>query len=191
MMKKILLSTLFCVALQASPPQVELKLGYFYFGDSTLRKIYHQDALDTQISASGSVWKWLRLYGAVNYISREGKSIGGHNRTEIMFLPVSLGLQAMINVSQDVKYYATVGPRLFYIHQENHFRGVDHSVNGTTLGGFANTGFQVLFGDNFFIDLFGEYSWARTRFSTHKHNVYTHTRQVGGITVGGGLGYQF
>ncbi len=190
-MKKILLSALACTALNAVPPQAELKLGYFYFGDSTFRKIYRQDALDTQISMSAAVWKWLRLYGAVNYISKDGRSIGGHNRTQIMFLPLSVGLQAMIDVADDVKYYVTAGPRYFYIHQENHFRGVDHSVNGHTLGGFANTGFQVHFGANFFVDLFGEYSWARTRFSTHKQNVYTHTRQVGGITLGGGIGYQF
>ncbi len=194
MIKKVLvclLGLLTFAALQATPPQIELKLGYFYFGDSTFRKIYRQDALDTQISASGAVWKWVRLYGAVNYISRDGRSIGGHNRTEIMFLPVSLGAQAMLDLSDDVKWYATLGPRYFYTHQENHFRGVNRSVNNHTVGGFVNTGIQVLFGDNFFIDLFGEYSYARAHFSSNKQNVSGHTRQLGGLTLGGGLGYQF
>jgi hypothetical protein len=190
-MKKILLFLLTTVALQAIPPQIEVKLGYFYFGDHKFRKIYHQDALDTQISASGAVWKWVRLYGSLEYISRDGRSINGHNRTQIMILPVSLGAQAMINVSDDVEYYATLGPRYFFIHQENHFHGVDHSVNGHTLGGFANTGLQVHFGPNFFIDIFGEYSYARTHFTSHKQRVSGHSRQVGGITIGGGLGYQF
>jgi hypothetical protein len=180
-----------CVALNANPPQVELKLGYFYFGDHKFRKIYDQGALDTQISASGAVWKWIRLYGAVNYISSEGRSIGGHNKTEIMFLPLSLGVQALINIEHDVKYYATIGPRYFYIHQENHFRGVNHSVNAHALGGFANMGMQVILSDNFIIDFFGEYSYARNHFSTHRQNVSEHTRQVGGLTLGGGVGYQF
>jgi hypothetical protein len=191
MLKKILLSLSACIALQANPPQLELKLGYFYFGDHKFRKIYHQDALDTQICGSVSLWTWFRLYGAVEYISRDGRSINGHNRTEIMFLPVSLGGQAMFNISDDVTYYATVGPRYFYIHQENHFHGIDHSVNGSALGGFANTGIQLRFADNFLLDFFGEYSYGRTHFTSHKQNVSGHTRQVGGITVGGGIGYQF
>ncbi|MGH2611945.1 MAG: hypothetical protein ACRDFB_02720 [Rhabdochlamydiaceae bacterium] len=190
-MKNILLLLLTWTALQATPPQAELKLGYFYFGDHQFRKIYHQDALDTQISASGAVWKWLRLYGAVNYISRDGRSIGGHHKTQILFLPVSLGLESMISISDDVKYYATLGPRYFYIHQENHSPGVHHSVNAQTLGGFVNTGIQVHFGSSFFIDFFGEYSYARVHFSTYKHNTSTHTHQVGGLTLGGGLGYRF
>lgn len=190
-MKKLILSLLACTALQAIPPQIELKMGCFYFGDSTFRKIYRQNTLDTQISASGAVWNWVRLYGAINYIAREGRSLGGHDRTEIMFLPLSLGAQVMFNIAHDVQWYATLGPRYIYTHQENHFRGVNRSVNNHTVGGFANTGVQILFADNLIVDFFGEYSYARAHFSSHRSNVQGHSRQVGGATIGAGLGYQF
>lgn len=197
-MKKICLSLLACSVLQAHPFQAELKLGYFYFGDEIFRQIYRQDALDTQLTVSTPVWKWLRIYGGINYISREGRSIGGHHRTEIIILPASIGLQAMIEVARDLKYYASIGPRYFYVHQENHFSAIDHSVNGHGIGGFINTGIQFDFGPDFyilgtdcFIDLFCEYSFCRIPFRSHKQNVTGATRQVGGLTFGGSLGYRF
>lgn len=191
-MKKMIAAALFTTcAIQAIPVQTEIKLGNFRFGDSTFRRIYRQYALDTQITASVPVWKFLRIYGGLNYISREGRSVGGHYKTEIMILPVSLGLQAMIDIAHDVKYYATVGPRYFYVHQNNHFKGVDRTVNGHNIGGFVNTGFLLYFGSHFFIDLFGEYSYCKIEFHSHKRNVIGSTRQVGGLTLGGGLGYQF
>jgi hypothetical protein len=190
-MKKLILFSLVIVGLHATPPQLEVKLGYFYFGDHKFRKIYHQHALDTQLTASGPAWNWLRVYGGINYISREGKSIGGHHRTEIMFLPVSLGVQALFEIARDVNFYLTLGPRYFYVHQENHYPGISRSVNCNSVGGFGNTGFQVSLDSHFLFDFFAEYSYSRVGFKSKRQHVSSHTRQVGGLTIGGGIGYQF
>ena len=170
-MKKLLLLTLVFGALSATRPQIELKLGYFRFGDHHLRKVYRQDALDTQLTASIPLWKWLNLYTGISYISREGRTRPKHHHTKITILPLSLGLRAIVRVAHDVDYYLALGPRYFYVHQKHH-------SNHNTLGGFINTGFLVHFRKNLFIDFFSEYSLSSSP-------------QVGGLTVGGGMGYQF
>jgi hypothetical protein len=201
MIKKIILPLLACAVLQAAepspvetppqpapappkaltPPQVEFKLGYFYYGDKKLRKTYGQEALDTQIAASGPLWDWIRLYGAVNYISSNGRLHHYHHKkTNIMILPVSLGVQGMVDIAHDVRYYATLGPRYFFARQHINSKG---SSTAHTVGGFVNTGIQLHFGPEFFIDFYGEYSYARANL----HRNY----QLGGISVGAGVGCQF
>jgi hypothetical protein len=170
-MKKLLLLLLSFSALAATPAQIELKLGYFRFGDSHLRKVYHQDALDTQLTVTGPLWKWLNLYAGINYISREGRTRPKHHYTKITIIPLSLGLRGIVNVAHDVDYYLTLGPRYFSVQQTHH-------STRNTFGGFINTGFLLHFRENLFIDFFSEYSQSISP-------------QVGGLTIGGGLGYQF
>jgi hypothetical protein len=167
----------------------EFKMGYFRPGDKVLRHIYNEGLLDLQLTSSFRVWKPLYIYGAVEYISAEGRSIGGHEKTHLRLVPLSLGVQYILPITFDCKYYLTVGPRLFFFHQKNHSRGVPSTVNKWGCGGFVNTGFMYYLSHHIIIDVFGEYSYMRMHFESHRKNVSGNTLQVGGLTLGAGIGY--
>jgi hypothetical protein len=167
----------------------EFKMGYFRSGDKRFRHIYDDGLLDMQLTSSFCVWKPLYVYAAVEYIGAEGRSIGGHEKTYMRIIPLSLGLQYIQRIACDFKYYLTLGPRYFFFHQENHSHGVPRTVNKSGLGGFINTGFIYYLSHHITVGFFGEYSYKRMHFESHRKNVEGQSIQVGGLTIGGEIGY--
>jgi opacity protein-like surface antigen len=179
-----------------SQPMCEVKAGYFFFSDSSMRKIYDKGGLDVQLCASYPLWNlsnsWtLNAYGAVEYLHLSGKSVNAHQNTSLWSIPVNIGLRPVYTVNDAMQYYLAVGLRYFYIHQHinSSYMYKNRSKNG--LGFFANTGFNCALYDRLVIDIFGEYSYAKVHFHGGNSNVYTKDVQVGGFTFGGGLGYKF
>ncbi len=175
---------------------VEFKMGYFIFADSTLRKIYDKGGLDVQLSGSFPIRNWLNrynleIYASVEYWERRGRSLGDEQRTSIWALPISLGLKPVFALTPRVQYYFGVGPRYFYLHQHNDSSYVSENKGHDGLGVFVNTGFNFNPRRRLIVDLFGEYSFMQLHVHSHKENVYSKKRQVGGFTFGGGLGYCF
>ena len=50
---------------------LELKGGYFFFTDSKMRKVYDKGGVDLQLSGSYPIWKWIQIYGSVEYLARQ------------------------------------------------------------------------------------------------------------------------
>jgi opacity protein-like surface antigen len=174
----------------------EVKVGYFFFSDSKMRKIYDPGGLDLQLCTSYPVWnltrRWtLNGYGAVEYIYASGKSINGDQKTSLWSVPINIGLKPIYAINANVDYYFAVGPRYFYLHQHNFSSYVYKNRSKNGLGFFVNTGFNYRLSDRLVIDIFGEYSYAKVHFHENESNVYTRNIQVGGFTFGGGLGYSF
>lgn len=177
-------------------PVLEVKAGYFFFADSTMRKIYNNGGIDVQLSGSFPVGTWpdifgLDIYTSVEYLHRSGKTMGAGNKTSIWEIPVSLGLKPIFAICREVQYYFAVGPRYFYLHQHNDSPFLNKNISRNGVGLFVNTGFNFFPCPHFVIDLFGEYSFLKTHFHSSKKNVYGRSIQVGGFTFGGGLGYSF
>ncbi len=170
---------------------LEFKAGYFFFGDSKMRKIYNQGGLDLQLCGSVPVWRWLQVYASVEYLEKHGRSLKGHEKTRIWEIPLSLGLEAVAKFCNSFQYYFTIGPRYFFVHQHTRSHFVDKSLSENGLGGFVNTGFRYFSSKHFFFDVFGEYSYCRLHFHPHKKHVQGESAQVGGFTFGGGVGYAF
>ncbi len=178
-----------CEPLYGNFILAEFKMGYFRFGDRTLRHTYSDGLLDMQLASSFRVWKPLYIYAAIEYIGADGRTLGGHKKTQIRLVPLSLGLQYIQKITFDLKYYLTVGPRLFHFHQKNHSRRLASTVNKWGCGGFINTGFMYYLSENLLIDFFGEYSYKRMHFKTNQTNFEGRSLQIGGLTLGAGLGY--
>lgn len=172
-------------------PILEAKVGYFFFADSKMRKVYNEGGIDLQISGSYPILNWLNLYGSVEYLQKHGKSLGGHQKTRIWAVPLSLGLQPVFTITPTVDYYFSVGPRYFFVHAHNDSSSLDRNKSQNGLGGFINTGFHFFPWRNLVIDIFGEYSYKRMHFHTSKRNVFTREVQVGGFAFGGAIGYAF
>lgn len=170
---------------------LEARGGYFIFSDPKMRKVFNSGGLDVQLLASAKIWKMLHIHGAVEYIERSGRSINGHQSTQIQIVPLSLGLKPVFPIGNALDYYLNIGPRFFFVHQHNKSKYVNRNVNEDGLGGFVGTGFFLHLNKRMILDLYGEYSYFMPQFDTSDKNVIAHKIQVGGFAIGGGLGYSF
>ena len=158
----------------------EFKMGYFRFGDKKLRHNYQKGLLDIQLTSSFCFWKPLYAYVAVEYVGSNGRIQGSHRKISIRMVPVSLGIQYIQPITCDLKYYLTAGPRYFFVHQWTRTK----SLTPHGCGGFVNTGFIYYLSNHITIDFFGEYSFKKLHFNHMGGNL-----QVGGMTLGAGIGY--
>jgi hypothetical protein len=157
----------------------EFKMGYFRFGDKKLRHWYDKGILDLQLTSTYRLIRPFYLYGSLEYMGDNGRRHTGQ-KIKIRIVPISLGLQYLQKITPDFKYYLTLGPRYYFVHQWNH----SHSQTHQGFGGFANTGFLYYLSENIVVDAFAEYSYKRMNFHNLGGNL-----QVGGLTFGGGIGY--
>ncbi len=180
----------------SSQPSVEFKMGYFIFTDSKMRRIYDRGGLDLQLCGSlplcnlSCSWT-LNAYSAIEYFHCTGKSINGHQSTSLWSMPINIGLKPIYEIHNHLQYYFAIGPRYLYIHQHNHSCYVYQNKSRNTLGLFVNTGFNYSPCDRLTLDLFGEYTYAKAHLHSRKFRVYTRNIQVGGFTLGAGIGYNF
>lgn len=178
-----------------SKPIIETKVGYFFFSSSQMRQVY-DGGWDVQFSSSIPVWDpfskfSLNIYGSVEFLRCDGHSTEEHYKTYVWELPVNFGLKPVFLLSEHVQYYFAMGPRYFFIHQNNSSSYVDKNKSRNGIGFFVNTGFNFIPIKHLVIGLFSEYSFAKTHFHTSASNVYTKDIQVGGWTFGGSFGYMF
>lgn len=180
-----------CSKTAQRPLTLESEVGYFFFSNSKMRRIFNQGGFDIRVSGSYPVWKWLQIYGSVEYLERHGRSLNAQQKTKIWEVPLSLGLKCVIPVCRELQYYLTLGPRYFFVHAHNYSSFVDRNISQNGLGGFANIGFNFFPCSNLFMNIFGEYSYGRLHFYSHQTNSYGERAQIGGFAFGGGLGYAF
>ncbi len=176
---------------QLSSGMIEAKLGYFFFTDSTMRKVYNGVGIDGQIAASYPIYKWLHVYGSVEYTEKTGHSLSGHQKTFLWQLPISVGLRPVIAIGEHLSYYATLGPRYFFTYVQNSSSYVPKHMSANGCGGFANTGFFYVFNSGFTLDAFAEYSYKVLKFTSNLAGTQGSSAQVGGVTAGLGFGYAF
>lgn len=177
-------------------PLIEFKTGYFFFSNSKMRKIYDKGGLDIQLSASYPLWTlsdcWtLEAYGSLEYFQRSGKSLHAHQKTSLWSVPVNFGVKPVYTIDSNKQYYCAFGPRYFFVHQHNRSDYLYKNDSKNGLGFFVNTGFNYAHCACLMIDSFIEYSYGKMRFHSGKSRVYTKSTQVGGFTLGGGIGYTF
>lgn len=170
---------------------LEIKGGYFFFTQHNMRKVYDRRGEDFQLSFSIPCWENIQIYGSLEFLEKYGKSLNGHQHTRIREFPISLGMQTIFNIADNMDYYFTIGPRYFFVWVKNNSSFVDRNKKKNGLGGFVNTGFLFHLTRHFFLDIFGEYSYKQMHFHSTKPNVTGHSVQVGGLTFGAGLGYSF
>ncbi|MGH2639613.1 MAG: hypothetical protein ACRDF4_10100, partial [Rhabdochlamydiaceae bacterium] len=170
---------------------IEIKGGYFIFLDAKMSKIYDHGGLDVQVSGSYPLYRYVQVYGSIEYLERYGTSLNGGDKTKIWEIPLSLGLKPVITICSMIQYYLTIGPRYFFVHAHNSSSALDRNISQNGLGGFLNTGFNFFPCRHLLIDVFGEYSYKRMQFRSSTTNVYGKTVQVGGFVFGVGLGYAF
>lgn len=188
-LKALFFSLLTCAAFGS--PLIEAKAGYFFFTDSDLRKIYDKGGVDLQLTGVYPIYRYLHVYGSVEYLEKSGRSLGAHQKTHVWEVPLSLGLQALFPLNESSKYYISFGPRYFFIHSHNSSTYVPSKMDKNGIGFFANTGFLFILDEHITVDVFGEYSYGKFSFHSSKPETQGQKTQIGGVAVGAGLGYSF
>ncbi len=170
---------------------LEIKPGYFFFANHTLRKIYH-GGFEIQGSLSYQLDGRIALYSSIGYLHVKGRSLGDNQKTSISQVPIDLGVRAIFDVRSNIQSYLTIGPRFFYFHQRNDSTFVDKNVRRNGFGFFINGGCNFIQNDQFFFGIFGEYGFQQKSFSSTMPNVFgRRDLQVGGFTLGASLGFMF
>lgn len=204
MFKKIFVFSVLLIGFQATllanPILIEGDAAYFRPTSSTLRDIYGSHWLNSGLKISGKLpftqpfLKDLYLFGGFNYLDAEGYSIGGHNKTEIRIIPLSLGLDYMYTVfeeSDSLKLFLGAGFRYFFVRVKNDPTFVKSHVTKSGLGGVVEGGALYYLDKFFFLKGFVDYSFRNLGIINTPAGVTGKGSEVGGLSIGGGVGFQF
>jgi hypothetical protein len=195
MIKKLSVLAIACITAslngQTNSAWLEIKPGYFFFANHTLRKIYH-GGFEIQGSVTYPINGTIAWYSSIGYIHNKGKSLGDTQKTSISQVPLDLGFRAMIDVSDSSNAYLSAGPRFFYFHQRNDSDFVPKNVRTNGFGFFVNGGYNFINTNGFLFGVFGEYAFEQKSFTSTMPNVQGKSDlQVGGFTFGASIGFEF
>lgn len=170
---------------------LEIKPGYFFFANHTLRKIYH-GGFEIQGSVTYPINGTIAWYSSIGYIHAKGKSLGDNQKTSISQVPLDLGFRAIADVSESAKAYLSAGPRFFYFHQRNDSTFVPKNVRTNGFGFFINGGCNFINTNGFIFGIFGEYAFEQKSFNPTMPNVQGRSDlHIGGFTFGASVGMEF
>lgn len=175
-----------------SATNVEAMVGYYRFTDSKMNKVYNHGGLDFRITETLPLWNFVDLYGCLEIFEKGGKSLHGHQKSTLWGLPLSIGIQPSFTFGCYHKLYFTIGPRYYLIEVHNHSHNVTKNMHSHGIGGFVNVGARYALKDCVTFDLFCEYSRSsKLHFHDSKRRTFSQSVQVGGVAIGGGVGYNF
>ncbi|MCK4934895.1 MAG: hypothetical protein KAR79_04845, partial [Simkaniaceae bacterium] len=112
------------------------------------------------------------------------------DRTTLQMVPLTLGLKYIFDYTVIRPYlgagivgsYAQIHDRSPYVPQKQSDWGV---------GGIAKSGLLTYLSARCFVDFFIDYTYLKMDFDHTKKNVIYSKADLSGISIGGGLGYQF
>lgn len=195
MIKKIYALAIVCAILsfhsEIFSARLEIKPGYFFFSDHTLRQIYRHGGFEIQGSGTYPLSEMINLYGSIGYIHIKGKSLQGNQETSMSQIPVDVGLRVIADLCEYVQGYLSIGPRFFYVRQHNDSMYVDQNIHGKGLGLFVNAGCNLISYDCILFGIFGEYAFEKKSFQPTTPNVYGQDIPIGGFTFGASAGLEF
>ncbi|MBI3211263.1 MAG: hypothetical protein HYZ47_01070 [Simkania negevensis] len=193
----LFLTALITLRAYAAGPLIEGKIGYFQPASGILKEIYgkgwtnYQFEISQGLSKSQRGWKNIYLWGSVNYVTKTGRSLGGHDKTNIRILPLSAGFKLVCPLMSSLDMYFSGGARYFFLYIDNEVDFVLKKVRNNGLGGVFSIGTLIHPRPHFFIDLFADYSIKEFNFHKERPTVKRYKLQVGGLTVGAGIGVNF
>jgi len=176
---------------QSTPPSIDVKVGYFFFTDSTMNDVYSNGGIDVQLAGSYPIWRVVSIYGAVEFFEKNGYSMNLNDKAWVYGIPLSLGVKVDFDLKTNISVYGAFGPRYSFIQSRANSSFVPYEANSGGIGLFALAGLYFRIQPHYFLNLFGEYSYIPVHFKTVPTNVYGSDADAGGFTFGGGLSYKF
>lgn len=204
MLKKTIIVFIFLLSVQqtlsACPILLKGTLAYFRPTSNTLRDIYGSSWLNSGLEVSGKLpikepfLEDLYLFGGFNYLDASGHSLGGRDQTEIRIIPLSLGanyMYTLIKGSSPLKLYLGGGPCYFFVRVKNDASFAKRRVTKNGFGAIVNGGAHYFINSSLFLNGFVSYSFRNFGVIETRKGVSGKGVEVGGLSIGGGLGFQF
>lgn len=188
-LKILFLTTM--VPLEARDILVEFKTAYFSSSESRVKKIYGTGAVMYGPEVSFKLCGDRNWYGfaAVNYLSKNGRSIGFCNKTSMQLVPISLGLKYFIPVCWG-DWYAGLGFQALNLTTKNCSQFVNKCTSKWGFGGVAKVGALFNLSCDWFLDFFIDYNFIKIGREACCKTVPLKVN-LDGALFGAGLGYRF
>lgn len=191
-----LLAIVIHMPLAARDVIVEFKAAYFHSTDSCFKAIYGNGAALFGPEVTFSICSNNNWYGfaSVDYLKKDGKSVGLCNSTTVRMVPLAFGLKYFESVCcADV--YAGLGFQPTHLKTTNCSPYVVQHASQWCLGGIAKVGAYIDLRCNFVLDLFLDYSFVKAgcpelcqpAFGT----LVPLKANISGVIFGAGIGYRF
>ncbi len=166
----------------------ELKAAYFYPTNHRYRKIYSGSGL-YGLEIDWRVYRNLYAWTGVNALYSKGHSESCRYKTDILQIPVDLGLKYIFNIHR-FHPYVGAGILATYMHIHDHASFVKKKIVHWGVGGIFKTGVIIDLPKNIFMDFFTNYSLIKVSPDSHRVTC-PHKANLSGFSFGGGLGYHF
>jgi hypothetical protein len=187
---------LFAINLLLSHPTLfEIKGGAFRPNSPTFREIYHDYQGECALELTQFVGKHMFAWGNIGYLITKGDSLGegGDSHTGLQYIPFSTGIGGCIPLMKNIiDLHLGAGVIVAYLQVQNDSSFVIQHQSQINAGGIFKTKFLFHLPENFYVDLFADYSILKFPFSQPKNtNLVPQTADFSGILFGIGLGYEF
>jgi hypothetical protein len=168
-------------------------VSYYRPNSSVLRQIYGSSWLDVKFKVEQSVsrhsetWSKLKVFTAVDFLLKGGKSLGGCYDTDIQIVPVSLGLEWVQPIISQVLVYFELAPKYYFLSVEDYNSAGSNTMHKNGLGGYVGAGFRFKANQKVFFDLFAGYSFVKLGKDDTTGLIQSYALQAGGLNIGGGV----
>lgn len=159
------------------------RVGAFFPTNKSFRQIFGKCLPCYEIEAGMEFCNDLEFWGNIDWVSTTGHTRTFRTKTSFNDLNVSLGVKYITCMQQCTQFYLGGGINTAFVHVHNHSEFVKRHVNKVGVGGVVKAGFYFHPMDNLFLEVFSDYLYQRIDFGKHV--------QVGGVKVGGGIGFNF
>ncbi len=170
------------------------KPGYYYFTDADMRQFFDDGGFTFRAETGCKVYGPLIVWVDAGYFQKTGRAIGGTEKLELKLATITLGLKAIHYFNDWAAIFAGAGPRLFMMLLNNDSPFVRGDDNEIGIGGGFDLGlwfFPVKTWKNFYIEIFGDYSWKKLKVDEDEISSFDNDIDVSGLTAGGGIGIKF
>lgn len=187
-----------CALVSARDAIFEFKGAYFLPTNCAFKSIYdHGSAifgpeLTVQLCDTTN---WY-AFGSVDYFQKKGKSVGLNEPTRVQLIPIAAGLKYLYPIcNENIDLYAGLGFEAVNVRTTNCTAEAVIKLSQWALGGIAKAGAFWYLPCNFVLDVFIDYSFAKTSgracWCPAGVGVKPVKANVSGALFGIGIGYRF
>lgn len=161
---------------------VEARAAAFIPTSDAFRRIYGTASAAFAIEAVYKLKNPLFGFANIDWLSKDGRSIGLHNFTSLKTLNTSFGLKLAHPFWENCYPYIGLGPNISVVWIHNHSHCAKEQSKAS-VGLVAKSGLYIVLPKQLFLDVFVDYLYQPYNFSKHA--------DIGGFKIGLGFGGRF
>lgn len=161
----------------------DVRISAFSPSNKLMREIYGDWHANYEVEVGKFFYPNYELWGNVGYFSADGKTEALHTRTKFTNTNLSGGTKYIFCLGRCIQFQLGLGINVAFVDVHNDSDYVKRNDNQNGVGGVFKAGFYFIPSKNLFFEAFSDYLYQKIRF--HK------SIQIGGVRLGGGVGFRF